>query len=205
VDHPPFFTINAVPSALRRVFHSKEHALQFMAGDIRFGLLRYYRQLEGWRGDETEGRGSVQWNLQTTNPDLHNVNYSLSSLEPYYVLCCSHPSVCKCHLTKFGSFIVSINDPLKLLERICAAWNGDDRASSSPFITPVLYNKGELVEPPPYFIAPPCLVYAQKPPSYSEDREYRYLLECKAEAKQKDDFLTLNVPACTDICSLIMG
>jgi len=187
---------------LRRAFETEEYARQFMAGDIRFGLLQYYRQMEGRRGDETEGEGYFQWNLNATNPDLHNVNYSLSSLEPYYVLCCSHPEVCKCHLTKeFGSFIVCINDPLRLLDRICTIWNGDDRASFPPFITPALYNKGELVEP---HFAPPCLVYAQKPPSYSQDREYRYVLECKPEAKQKDDFLTLKVGACTDICSLVV-
>lgn len=205
MTYPPLFTMNAVPSALQRAFWSEEHARQFMAGHIRFGLLQHYRQMEGWRGDQTEGGASAQWNLSATSPDLHNVNYSGTSLEPYYVLCASHSEVCRCHLAKFGSFIVRVNDPLRLLKRICTAWNSDERASSPPFITPVLYNKGELVEPPPYFIAPPCLVYAQKPPSYSEDREYRYVLRCKAEARQKDASLTLKVGVCSDICSLVEG
>jgi hypothetical protein len=204
LTYPPLFTMSAVPSVLQRAFRTEQHARQFMAGHIRFGLLQHYRQVEGWSGDKTEGRASALWNLNATNPELHNVNYSGTSLEPYYVLCASHPEVCGSHLTRFGSFVVRINSPLQLLKRISFAWNGDYRASSDPFITPVLYDKGELVEPPPYYVAPPCLVYAQKKVSYSEDREYRYVLQCKAEAKQKDAFLTLNVGAGTDICSLVV-
>ena len=175
-----------------------------MSGHIRFGLLQHYREMEGWRGDETEGRASIQWNLKAANPNLNNVDYTGSSFEPYYVLCASHPEVCRCHLSKFGPFIVCINDSLRLLERICTAWNTDERASSPPFITPVLYNKGELVDPPPYFRAPPCLAYAQKPVAYSQDREYRYVLGCNVGTK-KDPFLTLKVAPCTDICRLVIG
>jgi hypothetical protein len=188
---------------LRRAFQNEEHAHQFMAGDIRFGRLQYYRKIEGCRQDETEGEAFIRWNLEAENPDLHNVTYHGSSLDPYYVVCTFHPAACKCRVTKFGSFIVCINEPLILLERICTAWNNEDRASGSAFIMPVLYNKGDLVEPPPYFLGPLSLTYAQKPASYSQDREYRYVLACEVGTKE-DPFLTLKVGPCTDICSLII-
>jgi hypothetical protein len=201
-SYPPLCTINAVPSALLRTFHSEEHARRFIAGEIRFGLLQHYRVIEGSRQDETEGKASIRWNLEDENPNLHNVTYSGSSLNLYYVLCTSHPAVCRCHLAKFGSFTVRINEPLTLLKRICAAWKEDVRASSDAFITPVLYNKGDVVEPPPYFIASPSLTYAQKPPAFSQEQEYRYVLSCEVGTKE-EPFLTLNVEPCRDICTLV--
>jgi hypothetical protein len=201
VSYPPLCTINALPSVLQRAFQNEEHARQFIAGEIPFGLLQHYREIEGYRQDETEGEAAIRWNLEAQNPDLHNVTYRGSSLNLYYVLCTSHPDVRRCHLINFGSFIVKIHHPLRLLEQICTAWGGDERSSSPAFVTPVLYNKSELVEPPPYYVAPPCLVYAQKPASYSQDQEYRYLLSCKVGTKE-DPFLTLKVGPCADICSL---
>jgi hypothetical protein len=203
VTYPPLCKINAVPSMLRRTFQHEEHARQFMAGEIRFGLLQHYRTMEDCRRDETEGKASIRWNLGAENPDLHNVHSTVISLTPYYVLCTSHPAVCKCQLASFGSFIVCVNEPLRLLERICDVWNKDDRAYSAAFITPVLYNKGDLADPAPYLIAPPSLVYAQKPTSFSQEREYRYVLACKVGTKE-EPFLTLKVQPCTDICSLVI-
>src|ERR1700674_997175 len=130
VTQPPICSINAVPGALLRVFRDEEHARQFMAGAMRFGLLQRYRKMEGCRRDETEGEASIRWNLEAESPDLHNVSYKGSSLNPYYALCTLDRSACKCQVTKFGAFAVRINEPLTLLERICDAWNGDSRASS---------------------------------------------------------------------------
>ncbi|MGA2965571.1 MAG: hypothetical protein ABSD64_05115 [Terriglobales bacterium] len=195
-------TISAVPAVLLRTFEKEDYARQFLAGNIRFGLLQHYQEIEDCRGDETEGRASIQWDLESENSNLHNVTYTGTSLNLYYVLCTSHSGVCKKHLAKFGSFVVEINQPLKLLKRICDAWRNDNRSSSDAFITPVLYNKNGLVPPPPYFIAPPSLVYAQKPASYSHEAEYRYVLCCKVGTPE-DPFLTLRLGHCYDICSLI--
>jgi hypothetical protein len=160
--YQPIYTISAVPAVLLRTFKMEDYARQFLAGDIRFGLLQHYRKMEDCRRDESEGRASIRWDLESHNSSLHNVTYTGTSLNLYYVLCTSHSGVCKTHLAEFGSFVIEINQPLKLLERICDAWRNDDRSSSDAFITPVLYNKHDLVPPPPYFIAPPSLVYAPK-------------------------------------------
>jgi hypothetical protein len=41
------------------------------------------------------------------------------------------------------------------------------------------------------------------PPAYAMDREYRYVLKCQRGTK-KEEFLTLDVGTCADICSLIL-
>jgi hypothetical protein len=62
--------------------------------------------------------------------------------------------------------------------------------------------KGDLVEPPPYYIAQPCLVYAQKPADpFSAEREYRYSLQAK-HSSEPEPYLTLYVP-CNDICNFV--
>jgi hypothetical protein len=201
--YQPICTVSAVPKALLRTFEREEYARQFLMGNIRFGLLQHYREMEDARADETEGRASIRWDLETDNPTLHNAMYTGTSLNPYYILCTSHPGACGKQLAKFGSFVVEINQPLKLLERICDAWRNDSRSSSNAFITPVLYNKDALAAPPPYFIAPPSLVYAQKPASYSREAEYRYVLCCRVGTTE-DPFLTLRVGPCYDICSVVL-
>jgi len=45
----------AVPNSLLRFIEQEEYALQFIAGQIRFRLLDYYRSIEGSRRDEKEG------------------------------------------------------------------------------------------------------------------------------------------------------
>jgi hypothetical protein len=197
--YPPICTISAVPNTLLRAFTEAEHARQFLAGDIRFGLLQQYRHMEDCRQDETEGRASIRWNLKAEDPNLNNATYTGTSLDLYYALCTSAPAG-RSHLANFGSFIIQITKPLSLLERVCKAWENDSRASGEAFIVPVLYNKDELVTPPPYYLAPPCLVYAQKPAKFSHEAEYRYMISCKVGTKE-EPFLTMNVGPCSDICS----
>jgi hypothetical protein len=105
----------------------------------------------------------------------------------------------------FGRLVVHITDPSKLLERICAVWKPDERRSSSSpdEIWPVLYNKDVRVDTASDALYSECLIYAQKPPAYAMDREYRYVLKCQSGTK-KEEFLTLDVGTCADICSLIL-
>jgi hypothetical protein len=201
--YPPLCTVSAVPDTLFRAFAKEEYAREFLMGNLRFGLLQYYGQMEDCRRDETEGRASIRWNLKDEDPTLSNVTYSGTSLNLYYALCTSAPAGTS-EVTKFGAFVVQIHKPLVLLERICNTWESDPRASGEAFIVPVLYNKDELVDPPPYFIAPPCLVYAQKPVKYSPEAEYRYMVSCKVGTKE-EQFLSLQIGPCDDICSLLLA
>jgi hypothetical protein len=209
-----------VPSTLLRFFETEEYARQFVAGQVRFGLLEHYRTVERSRRDVSEGRASFDWALRAPQVIINsqtgqivgharsnqNIHYTGSSQNPYYILCASHFEVNTSALaTKFGRFIVCINDPVALLERIKAGWQKHDWSlENSAFITPVEYNKDGLLEPDPCLWAPPHLCYSQKPESFREEREYRYLLMCTVDAKRcLPEYLTLPLTNCSDLCSLI--
>jgi hypothetical protein len=209
-----------VPSSLLRFFHEEEFARQFVAGEIRFGILEYYRRIEDSRRDESEGQSSVYFKVKA--PQLiierktgrtidvkesdENIHSTVVSLNRYYILCTSHPEANISHLVrKYGRFVVRINSPLVLRERLKRAWQTHDLAlDDCAFIAPVEYTKDELRDPGPLFLSPPELVYSQKSRSYEEDREYRYLLNCKVDTRRAwEDHLTLTLPDCADICSAV--
>jgi hypothetical protein len=208
------------PKSLIRFFSKKEHALQFIAGQIRFGLLNYYRTAEGKRQDTEEGSVAFYWNKKApqivfdTETGLvvsqgesdRNIHYRGSSLNPYFILCTSQPDVDKVILAeRFGEFIVHINDSRVLLERIKVAWKAHPWAlGDSAFIAPVVYNKHEIIEADPYLIVPPQYAYSQKPPSFQNERESRFVIKCSVDTKRHlSDFLILSVPDCIDILSLL--
>jgi hypothetical protein len=107
---------------------------------------------------------------------------------------------------KFGPFVVRIKDPTTLLGRIRAVWAEHPWAfEGSAVIAPVIYNKDGVLNPDPYLIAPPEYCYAQKPGSFEEEREFRYVLKCSIPARQLTDHLgglTLPFPDCNDILEL---
>jgi hypothetical protein len=208
-----------IPKSLLRFFDREQYALNFLDGEIRFGLLEYYRKIEGSRGDDKEGLVDLYWNCRApqliidkksrqvvarTQSD-QNIHYSGSSLNRYYILSTSHCEASVGHLVKkFGRFVVRINDPLALLERIKAAWQNHPLAlEGSACIAPVVYNKSGLLEPDPNLIAPVHYSYSQKATSHEEGKEFRYVLECRVDAKREwEDFLTLRLCDCRDICTL---
>jgi len=188
--------------SLLRFFVEEEHARQFVAGKVRFGILEYYRGIEDKRRDANEGRSSVYFKA----PQLVHATYT--SLNRYYILCTAHPGASiPCLMKKYGRFVVRIDSPIALLERIKAAWQIHDLAvDRGAFVTDVEYTKDELREPDPYFRSPPHLVYSQKPRSDEGDREYRYLIKCKVDVKRAwENHLTLTLPDCVDICSAVVA
>ena len=185
-----------LPNTLLRFFSNEEHAQQFVAGSIRFGILEHYRGIEDVRKDPTEGRSSVFFKADVP---VHSTG---TSLNRYYILSGSHPEANVPRLaSKYGRFVVSINNPFELLERLKAAWKSHALAMpDGVFIAPVEYTKDELRDADPLFLTPPHLVYSQKPRVYEEDREYRYLLHCKVDVHREwEPHLTLMIPSCGDI------
>jgi len=206
-----------VPSSLLRFFRKEEFARQFVAGEIRFGVLEFYRGIEDSRRDESEGQSSVYFNVKApqlvidrqtgrtigvTESD-NNIHSMVSSLNRYYILCTSHPEANVSRLaSKYGRFAVLINNPSVLLERIKTVWQTHELAlNGCAFIAAVEYTKDELRDADPYLVSPPHLTYSQKHKLNEEDREYRYLLKCKVDTKRSwEDHLTLTLPDCSDIC-----
>jgi hypothetical protein len=208
-----------VPNRLLRAFRVEDHARDFLEGNIRFGLLDYYKKIEDVRRDTTEGLASFYWDVKAPQVifDLktdqitgrkqsdQNIHYSGSSINPYFILSTFHPDVDMGVLRKYGEFFVRISDPQALLDRIKIAWR--DHAWSlngSAWIAQVVYNKNEILEPDLYLRAPASYSYAQKPRiPFEEDREFRYVLECSIDADRVlSGVLTLTLPTCRDICSL---
>jgi hypothetical protein len=133
------------------------------------------------------------------------VHWSFSAPNLYYVLCTFHPDVCSFEILKLGKHVVRITQPLALLRRICDVWRKDDRRSSSSpdSICRVLYNKDDRAEAPSDMTLSACLIYAQKPPSFAPQREYRYVLSCRGGVKESE-ILTIDVGDCKDICSIVV-
>jgi hypothetical protein len=208
-----------VPSTLLRFFGEREHAHQFIAGQIRFGLLTDYRKVEDARQDDQEGRVSFYWNVKAPQIVLdvqtglvvgrgesdQNIHYSGFSLNPRFILSTCHPDVDRERLTqKFGRFVVRINDPSLLLQRIKLEWQKHPWAlDDSAFLAPVTYNKDGIVEADPYLIAPPHYSYSQKPQSFEEEREFRYVLTCSVDVERVlPDFVVLFVSDCAGLLIL---
>ncbi len=206
------------PNTLLRTFKEEDHARSFVGGAIRLGLLEGYRRAEDARKDETEGTVRHHWKLQSP------VCCERSSMNPYFILCTSHPEADRRALTeRFGPYIVRMNDPMELLNRLELAWRKHSLASGRCIITPVVYNKDTLLDPTPGLLPPPAYSYSQKPKSFEVEREFRYVLTCTADAvklrtfaigedraapapdrltPRLPDHVTLELPDCSDICSL---
>jgi hypothetical protein len=190
-----------LPNTLLRFLKEEEYAESFIAGKVRFGRLDYYKTIEDLRRDETEGIAAFDWN---TN---HPVHYKGASLNSHPVLSTAHPEVDRSRLIERwkSPYIVRINDPMALLERINAVWRADSRASGLCLIYPVEYNKGEVLEPTPWLIPPPNYSYCQKPRiSFEIEREFRYVLTCKVDpdraSEDQNQHVCLTLPDCSDIC-----
>jgi hypothetical protein len=205
-----------IPSNLLRFLEKEEYVHSFVRGEIRFGLLDSYKEIGDSRQDQKEGQVSFYWNQKApqlivnkqtgkiigeseSNQNIHCIG---SSLHPHYILSTAHPEADIDALKeKYGQFIVRINNPLKLLERIKFAWCNHELAhNGNAFIAPAIYNKDGILEPDPHLLSPPSYAYSQKPSSCEKDREYRYVLRCSVDSGLQA-YLTLNVPDCNDICS----
>jgi hypothetical protein len=190
-----------LPNTLLRFFEKQDYAESFIAGQARFGRLDYYKTIEDSRRDEAEGTAAFDWS--SNNP----VHYEGVSLNGHLVLCTTHPEVDRSVLIgRWKSpYIVQINDPMALLQRINAVWHADPRASGLCAIYPVEYNKGEALEPTPSLIPPANYSYCQKPRiPFEIEREFRFVLTCKVDAdrvsENQDQHVCLTLPDCRDIC-----
>lgn len=209
-----------VPSNLLRFFAREEHALQFISGKIRCGLLTYYRNIEGTRQDAKEGQTSFYWSRKASQFQIdnqtgrllgptestQNIRYRGSSLNSYYIVSTSSSDADKYVLKeRFGRFTVLISDPKALLERIRAIWHKHEWAlNDGVVIVPAEYNKDELVAANQYLIAPPHYSYSQKPPSFCVEKEFRFILTCSIDVnRQLSDHLSLDVGDCADICHFL--
>jgi len=183
------------PDVVYRVFTEREHAQQFIDGNIRLGNIYYYKKVEdAKRRDKTEGESHV----------VHEgVNkHGMFATNSIYILCCHKtlPSVAKCNL---GSHVVKINNPKMFAKDLTLAMEqSQDKYFGGIEGCCVEYSKGmessatfsgyEIVR----------LAYCQKPLNFSPEEEFRFVAIRKDSA---GDFLSIQLNEPMEYCEIING
>jgi len=159
-------------------------------GIIRFGLLNYYKNIEdAQRQDSTEGHGSLHVlgivktiDISRVTGDVVDVRKEPGHIHlhahrgnPIYILSCIFPpdNDISCITSKFGDYIVRINDPKRLGQEIT-----NKRRENSENRTPiecvkVLYNKGHQINEELDRNTRSKLAFSQKPSNFKDEYEFR--------------------------------
>jgi hypothetical protein len=196
------------PKFLYKAFDSEEVANNFlMSGRFRLSLLDCYRKIEDpARADADEGEARIDIPNQVLTTIIlpsdsskgGRIGYTIgtlhrteASLNKYYLFCVSGPEVSLDYIaTRFGRYIVKISQPQIFLEQI-RAYAPKELAMRVELLK-VEYTKGILKrsasEARP--VGSLLSVY-QKPPKFSAECEYRYILEASNNlaGQQYDDYI----------------
>jgi hypothetical protein len=207
-----------MPTKLYRCFKCREYADQFLAGDVRFGILEYYKTLEEvGRGDPTEGRGlhieyrrdrkavrisgGVAKELASPGP----VTVHSECGNPLYVYCLTLPpdAVAWARVRQdFGEIVVEIDDAERLRADVAVAVNPGDpwQRNAAVALWPAQYKRGQELSPTTdaeLMKDPVKRAATMKPPSYGYQHEHRLILishglwQVNGDAPQ---FLTVRLP-----------
>jgi len=176
-----------LPKILYRAFSSEKYAREFInKGRFRLRLIDQYVTIKDKkRVDQTEGKSSSY--INSTN--AHVVGFFVDHL---YLLCTSGEEVDLNFLRTFGSFIVRINDPLALLEDIqkVKPVNTKMEITQKCKIEKVLYTKGQVEDFDPDSMEAIKRTFSQKPPSYQNECEYRFIVTTRPLIEEfLDDFI----------------
>lgn len=183
------------PPTLYRVLKEEQHARAFAdQGKIRFVNLQHCANTEdAMRRDATEGDGFIRFKTDemiTVHIDPHTfedkgqtvgpgvMNYSSSSLNPRFILCFSSPPGNDIDQlpSKFGSWVVKINDPRQLALDIHNHLEAQDQLDFPLESARVRYDRGALLDKQLPDEERYLLPYAYKPPSFADEHEYRFIL-----------------------------
>ena len=214
-------------TTLYRVFRHPAHAYQFLAGDVRFGHLGYYRTLEssGGRGDPTEGeahhtefRGDRTAAVieggrahEVLSPGIMSVRTDCGN--DVWVCCLTQPSgqeEWKQLRENFGDVVVAV-DAERLLADVRSALDAHDpwQQGACVMLWPVEYTKGLERQPlsrEDRESAAVRLAITQKPLSYAHQHEHRIALISYGtwqELGPPPDFLTVRVPHRLDYATIM--
>lgn len=183
--------IDDCPSVLVRAFSEKAYADAFLSeGRLRLRDIREFREIEGARQDETEGRAAfrVPGHVPAVAIEPHTgamrnlgnqsgyFQVSHEFINPTYLFCTAGLVANLDFLReRFGRHLVLIHNPQKLFSAIHTfldinGFNG--RALLFVECFPVQYDKGDI-QSWPTGDRRVRLNYGQKPADYISEREYR--------------------------------
>jgi len=177
-----------IPPYLYKGFTKEIYAIDFLKeGKFRLGLLEYYKTIEDeCRRDESEGKSESI--VKRYLPDF-TLYLKGTHINPLYLFCTSGPDVDLLYMKSKWPFIVKISDPQKLKKSLDAnkPLNTKMEIVGKCKIEKVRYTKGEVVEIDPDSIEAVKLSYAQKPRSYEEQCEFRYIVTALPPADHEPD------------------
>jgi hypothetical protein len=214
-------------TTLYKLFRHPAHAHQFLAGDVRFGHLEYYRTRErgAGRGDPTEGRAqhteyrpdrtavriSAGESREISSPGVVTVRTECGN--DVFVYCLSRPPDRAAWMqvrAEFGDVVVAV-DAERLLEDVRSALDARDpwQRDACVMLWPVEYTKGlerARSTPGDRESGAVRLAVAQKPPYYAHQHEHRIALISYGtwqELGQPPDFLIVRVPHPLDYARIV--
>lgn len=190
------------PVRLLRFFKDKVFADAFVdAGTIRMNSQAYFKTIEdAARSDSSEGQGTLRVpGQQLTAVSIPSGKTSLTTgelecgflqLNPIYIFCTSLPEVdVKRMSDKMGPYIVEIFEPGIFQDRLMESAvvkipKGD--MLLEPEAAPVRYDKGAVVAQRPKLGEHLNLAYTQKPASFAEECEFRFIVRIGLPATPDD-------------------
>jgi hypothetical protein len=167
------------PPFLYRAYKNAQQAKQVIeSGKVRLGFMIGYRRIEDRRRKDKE-EGVSDWYVE--NVPGHRGHVIGQHINPLYLLCTSGPDVGLAYLrSKYGKWIVKINNPSRLLEDL-------NNYRPKPYrmkvigkckLEQVSYTKGEILKNiDPNTFEATRLVYTQKHIHNLSDQEYRYIVQ----------------------------
>jgi len=183
------------PDMVFRVFTEREHAQQFIDGDIRFGNIHYYKKIEcAKRRDNTEGESHIVYEGVS--------KHGMFATNSIYILCC-HKSLASVEKCKLGSHVVKIADPKAFAKDITSALEESrDKYFGGIEGCCVEYSKGMVASASLSGYEIVRLAYCQKPLNFSHEDEFRFVAISKDSA---DDFLSIQLNEPMKYCKIING
>jgi hypothetical protein len=170
--------MDKTPKFLYRFFDKEKYALDFLNhGRARLGTLKYYASIEdASRRDSSEGVAHFKALHRDDNGDLVNTGDEYWNGGYHtYIFCTSSPDV---NLEKakkqWGHYIVKIKYPNLFLKAV--------EKATYPFtvkrslLKQVSYSKGEEREVDVSYCDEDCLSAWQKPKTFKNECEYRFIL-----------------------------
>ena len=206
-----FSTEGNLPSPVFKGYDDQRYFTAFAErGRIRLGALLTYRRIESaGRRDASEGEARLLIPHEVTTLHLDrqtlqlvgesvapgHLNYGGSLHNPLYTFCVAGPDVQHDYLRRqFGCHIVEIFDTtafLAALESSLASLHLADREVLFVDSCPVRYDKDAIGEYPT--IHRDRIFYAQKPPDFASDCEWRVVVALSGPLKEAPEALFLDL------------
>lgn len=200
-----------LPSPVFKGYDDQRYSTAFAeCGRIRLGALLTYRRIESaGRRDASEGEARLLIPHEVTTLHVHrqtlrlvdesvapgHLNYGGCLHNLLYTFCVAGPDVQHDHLRRqFGCHIVEIFDTtafLAALENSLASLHVADREVLFVDGCPVRYDKDAIDEYPT--IHRDRIFYAQKPPRFASDCEWRVVVALSGPFKEAPEALFLNL------------